>query len=107
MSSTRRRHSLGGNNRLVKDSVAKLRLESRRGHETDLMADEFTKLTLQADEFKQANGSVEFNEQIDIAVISTFIAGERTEQRQTSNAEGIQQRAAIAQCRQDVVASKR
>src|SRR5580692_6926188 len=60
MSSTRRRHSLGGNNRLVKDSVAKLRLESRRGHEIDLMADEFTKLTLQADEFKQANGSVEF-----------------------------------------------
>jgi hypothetical protein len=107
MSSTRRRHSLGGNNRLVKDSVAKLRLESRRGHEIDLMADEFTKLTLQADEFKQANGSVEFNEQIDIAVISTFIAGERTEQRQTGNAEGIQQRAAVAQCRQDVVASKR
>jgi hypothetical protein len=64
------------------------------------MADEFTKLTLQADEFKQANGSVEFNEQIDIAVISTFIADERTEQRQTSNAEGIQHRAAIAQCRQ-------
>ena len=46
----------------MKDSVAKLGLERRRGHEIHLMADEFAKLALQADEFKEANRSVEFNE---------------------------------------------
>ena len=107
MSSTRRRHSLGGNNRLVKDSVAKLRLEGRRSHEINLMADELAKLALQADEFKEANRPTELNEQINVAILTTFIAGERTEKRQTGNAEGIQQRAATTQCRQDVIASER
>jgi hypothetical protein len=86
---------LSGNNRLVKDSVAKLRLEGRRRHEVDLVANKPAQPALQADEFKEANRPAELNEQIDIAILSTFIAGERTEEPQTGNTEGIQQRAAI------------
>jgi len=76
MSSTRRRQSLGGNNRLAKDSVAKLWLEGRRRDKIDLMADELAKLPLQADELKEADRPAEFDEEIDVAVLSAFIAGE-------------------------------
>jgi hypothetical protein len=89
----------------VKDSVAKLRLESRWRHKIDLVADELAKLTLQPDEFKETNRSAELDQQIHVATHSTFVAGERTEEGQTGNAESIQQRAAITQCRQDVIAS--
>jgi hypothetical protein len=71
---------LSGNNRLVKDFVAKLRPESGRRHEVDLVADEVAKLPLKANEFKEANRPAKLNEQVDIAIVSTFIAGERPEQ---------------------------
>ena len=79
-SSTRSRHSLRGNNRLVKNSVPKLRLEGRWRNEVDAVAQELAKFPLEADEFKEANRSAEFDKQIDVAVRSTFILGERTEQ---------------------------
>lgn len=105
-SSTRSRHSLGGNNRLMKDSVAELRPQGRRRHEIDLVANELAELALQADELKEPNRAAELNEQIDIAILAPFIAGEGAEKRQTRNAKRIQQRPAVPQYRQDVVASE-
>src|SRR2546427_9488274 len=93
MSSTRRRHSLGGNNRLVKDSVAELWLEGCRRYEVDSVTHELAKLALQAHKLKEADRAAELDEQINIAVLAAFISSERAEERQTSYAEGFQQRA--------------
>jgi hypothetical protein len=65
------------------------------------------KLALEPDEFEQANRPIELNEEIDIAVLATFVAGERAKQRQTSDTEPVQQRAATTQHVQDVFASRR
>ena len=52
---------LGGNNRLAKDSVAKLWLEGRRPDEIDPVADELAKLPLQSDETKEGSRANEPN----------------------------------------------
>jgi hypothetical protein len=105
MSSTRRRQSLGGKNRLAKYSIAKLRFEGRRRDEIDLVADQFAKLPLQTDELEETDRAVELNEEIDVAVVSAFIAGERAEKGQAGNTKGVQHGTVFAQCLQDVVAS--
>jgi hypothetical protein len=87
------RHSLGRNNRLVKDSVAELRLERCRRDEVDSVTDELAKLALQAHKLKESDRAAELDEQIDIAVLAALISSERTEERQTGYAEGLQQRA--------------
>jgi hypothetical protein len=76
---------LGGNNRLAKDSVAKLWLEGRRRDEIDLVTDELSELPLQADELKEADRPAELDEEIDVAVLAAFVAGERTEKGQTGD----------------------
>ena len=59
------------------------------------MADELGKLTLQPCELEETDWSVEFNEEIHIAVLSTLIASERAEERQLGHTKDVQQWAAI------------
>ncbi len=63
MSSTRSRQSLGGNNGLAEDSVAELGLQGCRRNEIHAMADQLTELSLKAHELKEADWTVEFDEQ--------------------------------------------
>jgi len=55
------------------------------------------KLPLKADELEEANRAVELYEQINIAVLASLVPGERPEQREADDAEGLQGRAALAQ----------
>ena len=43
------------------------------------MADELAKLPLQSDEFEEADRPAELDEEIHVAVLAAFIAGEGTE----------------------------
>ena len=70
MSSTRSRQSLGGNNCLAENAIAQLGLEGRRRYQVHAVSDELAELSLEADELKQANRAVEFDEQVDVAVVS-------------------------------------
>ena len=99
----RRRHSLGGNNRLAENSVPKLRLEGCRRDKIDAVADEFPKSPLKAHELKESDRATEFDEQIDVTILASLVARERAEQRHTSNAEGVQDRTVVAQRLQDVI----
>ena len=104
MSSTRRRQSLGGNNRLAKNFVAKLWFEGCQRDEIDLVTNELAELPLQSDELKEADRPAELDEEINVAVLLALIAGERTEEGQTGNTEGVQHGTVFAQHLQDVVA---
>jgi DNA invertase Pin-like site-specific DNA recombinase len=105
MSSIRSRQSLGGNNRLAKDSVAKLRCEGCRRHEIDAMPDQLGELPLQADELEQANRAVEFDEQVNVAILASLVPRERAEERQAGHTKDVQHRAAFAQRHEDVIAA--
>ena len=61
----------------------------------DGMAEALAKLALQPDKLEEADRSAEFNEQVDIAVLSAFIASERAEERQVGHTEGVQHGATV------------
>src|SRR5215211_5705123 len=107
MSSARNRHSLGGNHRLAENPVAELRFERCVRHQLDRPTETCGKLALQSQEFEQAHGATELDKQIHVAVFSAFIPGERTEERQPGDAEGVQQWTIVSQCLEDVLASGR
>jgi hypothetical protein len=97
MSWMRRRHSLGGKNRLVQDAVAELRLEGCRRHEIDGMANEFSQAPLKPDKLEETDRPIELDEQIHIAVRSSFITSEGTEERQTGDTERVQERPTLTE----------
>ena len=105
MSSIRSRQSLGGNNRLAKDSIAELRLEGCRRHEIDAMPDKLSEMSLQADELEKANRAVEFDEEVNIAILASLISRERAEERQAGHTKDVQHRPAVAQRHEDVIAA--
>src|SRR5436189_1814349 len=107
MSSTRSRHSLGGNHRLVENPVAELRLERSRRHQFNPAADALGKLLLQTYELEQPNRPGELDKQIDVTVLSALIPGEGTEQGQARDAKGLQQGTTVAQNREDVFTPER
>ena len=90
MSSTRSRQPLGGNNRLAKDSIAELRLEGCRRHEIDAMPDKLGKLSLQADELEKADRAVEFDEEVNVAIVAPLVPRERAEERQPGHTKDVQ-----------------
>lgn len=71
----RSRQSLGRNHGLAQDLVAKLGLQRGRRDQVDLVTKNLTQLTLQANEFEQTDGPAEFNEEVNVTIQSTFIAG--------------------------------
>ena len=69
---------LGGNHGLAEDPVTKLGLQGCRRDQIDRVPDDLPKLTLKANELEQPHGPVEFDEQIHVAVIPTFVTRNRT-----------------------------
>ena len=68
MSETRRRQSPGGTNGLREDGVLQLRPESTAGHEIDAAPEHRLELLLDVEEAEEADGPIELDEQIDVAV---------------------------------------
>jgi hypothetical protein len=87
----------------VEDPVAELGLEGCRRNEVDAVANELTELPLKSHELEEANRAAEFDEQIDIAILSALVTRKRAEERHTTDAERVQQSTVLAQRFQDVV----
>ena len=69
------------------------------------MPDKFGELSLQANELKKANRAVEFDEEVNIAILASLVSRERAEERQTGHTKDVQHRTAVAQRHEDVIAA--
>ena len=68
--------------------------------EIHAVADALTELSLQSHELEEADRPAEFDAEIDVALLTPCVAGERTEDGQTSHSDGVQNRTAGAECLQ-------
>ena len=105
MSATRRRQSLVGNNRLGENAITQLRLEGSRRDQIHSVSDQLTELSLKAHELEKTNGTIELDQQIDVAVATTFVPCKRAEQRESSDAKRLPDRAPGAERVQNVISS--
>ena len=80
MSETRRRQYSGGTNGLREDGVLQLRPESTAGHEIDAAPEHRLELLLDVEEAEEADGPIELDEQIDVAVRPGSVARDRAKE---------------------------
>jgi hypothetical protein len=76
----RRRHSLGGTNGLGKDALPQLPFHGVAHDQVDLGAEDLLDPALDAEEVEEADGLVELDEQVDVAVRARLSASDRAKQ---------------------------
>lgn len=87
MSSMRRRHSLGGTDRLAEDAVAELRLHGFSHDQVDAATEDLLQTPLNPEEVEESDGPLELDEEIHVAVRRGFAAGHGTEDVEGANSE--------------------
>src|SRR6266508_7000728 len=87
MSSMRSFHSGDGKYGLLQDSATELSLQHGRFHQVHGTVQDALKEVFQTDELKQATGSAEFHEEVDVALRTSFVPRHRAEDRERLHPE--------------------
>ena len=90
MSSMRRRHSLGGTDRLGEDSRAQLALDRVFHDQIDVSPDDGLEPALDPEELKEAHGLVELDQKVHIAVCTRVPARDGTEEIERTDPESLE-----------------
>lgn len=101
----RRRQSLGGTDGLGEDSVAQLPLHGVAHDQVDLGAEDLLEPVLDPEEMEEADGLVEVDEQVDVAVRAGLAAGDGAEQVERANAKAGELGSRSGQALDDLFAS--
>src|SRR5437899_3219309 len=72
---------------LLKHNLAHTRLERIKRSQINMSAKQSRKIVLNADQLKDVDSAIGFDQDIDIAILSFLMAGERAKQRQLANAK--------------------
>src|SRR5882762_712209 len=88
--SMRRRHSLGGTDRLGKDSRAQLALDRVLHDQIDGSSDDGLELSLDPEKLEEAYGPVELDQKVHIAVGTRVAARDGTEEIERAHAESFE-----------------
>jgi hypothetical protein len=83
MSSIRRRHFIDDTHGLGQDSITNARFQTLRRAKVDAATKQILQVALEFQEPEQPCGSVELDQQIDVAILARLVARDRTKKSET------------------------